>query len=64
MISRALCARCKSPVVVQDLDYYAEQGYWAYCPAHDEDMFKFECIVEVKEYEHSMQLVHVSLLRR
>ena len=54
MISRALCARCKSPVVVQDLDYYPEQGYWAYCPAHDEDMWKFECIIEVKEYEHSM----------
>ena len=47
MIIRALCARCKSSVIVQHLDYYTTGGYWAYCPEHDEDMFKFECIVEV-----------------
>jgi hypothetical protein len=44
---KPLCARCKSPVVVQHLDYYAKGGYWAYCPAHDEDLFKMECIIEV-----------------
>ena len=47
MINKALCARCASPVLVQDLDRYTEQGYWAYCPAHDEDVFMDDCIVEV-----------------
>ena len=43
----AKCFRCESEVETEQLYYYKEQGYWAYCPYHDEDLFRFECYVEV-----------------
>ena len=33
-----VCARCKTPVVFDDVS----AGYYAVCPEHYEDLYKFE----------------------
>lgn len=41
--SEAVCNRCNTPVEFQDVT----PGYFAWCPHHDEDLYKFECKIEV-----------------
>lgn len=39
-----VCARCGSVVFKSEVD-----GYYAYCPYHDEDLYEFETINLVEE---------------
>lgn len=34
----AVCCRCETPVSFEDVS----QGYYAACPAHNEDLYSFE----------------------
>ncbi len=45
MNTTALCNRCLTPVEFDEVS----PDYWAYCPTHDEDLLKLECIVEVAQ---------------
>lgn len=45
MKATALCNRCDRPVEFDPNT--VTQGYFAWCPYHDEDLFKFECYLEV-----------------
>ena len=38
-MAEAVCNRCNTIVDFQ----HVTAGYWAYCPHHEEDLFKFEC---------------------
>jgi hypothetical protein len=49
MKATALCNRCETPVILDDVESLVSTGYWAYCPEHDEDLYKFECKLEVTE---------------
>ena len=33
-----ICRRCETPVIYIDVS----EGYFAVCPEHDEDLYKFE----------------------
>jgi hypothetical protein len=41
--SEAVCNRCNTPVEFENVT----PGYFAWCPHHDEDLFKFECKIKV-----------------
>ena len=34
------CARCDSDLQFGDM---VSENYYAYCPTHDEDLYRFEC---------------------
>lgn len=44
IMSEAVCNRCNTPV---ETNYDVTPGYFGWCPYHDEDLFKFECKIEV-----------------
>ena len=45
MKTTALCNRCDTPVEFDEVS----PDYWAYCPQHEEDLYKFECKLEVTQ---------------
>ena len=42
--SEVVCNRCNTPV---ETNNGVTPGYFGWCPYHDEDLFKFECKIEV-----------------
>jgi hypothetical protein len=44
IMSEVVCNRCNTPV---ETNNGVTPGYFGWCPHHDEDLYKFECKVEV-----------------